>query len=56
MDNEKQYVIIYGGIVSGLSFIGPFDDPDKAADHAVANRLVAWEVAELDHPVTTEDE
>jgi hypothetical protein len=53
---DKQYIVIYGGIVSGLSFIGPFDDPDKAADHAVAYRLVAWEVAELDPPLTTEDE
>lgn len=56
MDKEKQYIIIYGGVVSGLCFIGPFDDPDRAADHAVANRLAAWDVAELDHPVTTEED
>lgn len=54
--DTKQWIIIYGGVVSGLCFIGPFDDPDTASDYATAYKLDAWEVAELDHPGDIEHE
>ena len=51
--NDRQWIIVYGGIVSGLSFIGPFKDPDTASDYAVLYKLITWEIAELDSVEST---
>ena len=53
---EKQYIIIYGGVVSGLCFIGPFANTETAERFATRHKLVGWEIAELDHPSAIEDE
>lgn len=53
---DKQYIIIYGGVVSGLCFIGPFPTHILAENYAEGNDIVCGEIAELDHPDTTEDE
>lgn len=50
---EHQWIIIYGGVVSGLSFIGPFEDHATAVEHALLYKLHGWEVAELDMPEST---
>ena len=53
---ERRYILIYGGVVSGLSFIGPFNEHAEAERYAELYHLTGWEIAELDSPETTEDE
>jgi hypothetical protein len=46
--NEKQYLIAYGTLTDGLTFLGPFKDAHDANDYASENlRHLNWEVAEL---------
>jgi len=43
-------IIIYGNVVDGLNFFGPFDDVSSAATWAEANKLDEWVVTELSSP------
>lgn len=52
---ETTWIICYGDLATGMSFIGPFARREDALIHAHDNSLYMWSIAELDYPTTTEE-
>ena len=44
---KQQWIVVSGNPITGLSFIGPFDNEDAAGDYGGGYCLEHWEVAEL---------
>lgn len=38
MDDDEQFVIIWGDLFDGLDIVGPFDDHDTALEYAESDR------------------
>ena len=48
---KQQFVLVYGGLVDGLFFVGPYNTAEEANEHAKSElKLMKWEVAELFMP------
>ena len=44
---KQQWIVVVGNPVTGLSFIGPFDDEESAGDYADGYCSDNWQVAEV---------
>ncbi len=45
-----QFIIIYGNVVDGLKFIGPFSDHESALEYAENDLLEEFNIAKLQNP------
>lgn len=49
MDN-LQYILVFGNVVSGLTFVGPFEDVDRAAKYGGNFNDEEWMIAPIGEP------
>jgi hypothetical protein len=53
MNNMNQWMIGYGNLADGHTFVGPFATRDAAIDYAAADMTAPWYVYELFAPDAT---
>ena len=49
MENEQQYILVYGTIADGFTHVGPFDDAEDADTWAQNNvpDYMNWDIVKL---------
>ena len=53
---NQQYILVYGNVADGLTFLGPYSDAEAAADYAEDHlKNEHWDVIELNTPPTLEE-
>ncbi|WP_019584223.1 hypothetical protein [Thioalkalivibrio sp. ALE16] len=50
--NATQCILVCGNPIDGLTFVGPFNDPEEAGDYAHGSDLSrdTWVVTQLESP------
>ena len=49
-ESQTQYVVAYGNVADGFSFVGPFNNANDAGDYAGESDDREWWVVKLDPP------
>ena len=50
MSKASTFMVAYGTLADGYTFVGPFDSSEEAVDYAEGNGLIGWDIIPLYAP------